>query len=260
LHSNNTRSNWTEKAFRLWNDFITAIAFWLGWINVFLAGFNLVPGFPLDGGRVLRSILWWRSGNLRSATRTASNIGRGVGYLFIFVGIWFIFLGNWFNGLWLAFIGWFLENAAVGSYRQLALKDMLEGHKVREVMTRECLTVSPGLSIEQLVNEHILAAGQRCFPVAEDGRVLGLVTIHNVKAVPRDQWHARMVKEIMTPFENLKWVKPDQDLSTVLGMLTEGDINQVPVVEDRNIVGMIARDNLLSFVAMRSELVMYMLL
>jgi len=235
-------------------EFITGIAFWLGWINVFLAGFNLIPGFPLDGGRVLRSILWWRSGNLRSATRTASNIGRGVGYLFIFGGIWLIFFGNWFNGLWLALIGWFLENAAVGSYRQLALKDMLEGHKVSEVMTRECLTVSQELTIEQLVNKHILASGQRCFPVAADGRVLGLITIHNIKAVPRDQWQTRTVKEAMTPFEKLKWVKPDQDLSSVLGILTEDDINQVPVVEDRDIVGMIARDNLLSFVSVRGEL------
>lgn len=235
-------------------EFVTAIAFWLGWINVFLAGFNLVPGFPLDGGRVLRSILWWRSRNLRGATRTASNIGRGVGYLFIFGGIWLVFQGNLFNGLWFAFIGWFLENAAVGSYRQLALKDMLEGHKVSEVMTRECLTVNPELNIDKLVNDHILASGQRCFPVATDGRVLGLVTIHNIKAIPRDQWQTKTVKEAMTPFENLKWVKPDQDLASVLGMLTGDDINQVPVVEDANIVGMIARDNLLSFVSVRGEL------
>ena len=235
-------------------DFVPAIAFWLGLINVFLAGFNLVPGFPLDGGRVLRSLLWWRSGNIRSATRTASNIGRGVGYLFIFAGIWLIFLGNWFNGLWLAFIGWFLENAAVGSYRQLALRDMLQGHKVSEVMTRECLTVSPGLTIEQLVNEHILAFGRRCFPVSADGTVLGLVTIHNVRTVPRDRWNSTTVKEVMVPLESTKWVKPDQDLSTILGMLTEGDINQVPVVENKNIIGMVSRDNLLSFVSVRGEL------
>jgi Zn-dependent protease/CBS domain-containing protein len=181
------------------NDFITAIAFWLGWINIFLAGFNLIPGFPLDGGRVLRSILWGRSGNLYNATKTASNIGRGVGFLFIFGGIGLIFLGNWFNGLWLAFIGWFLENAAVGSYRQLALRDMLQGHRVSEVMTRECLTVSPGLTIEQLVNEHILASGRRCFPVVVDGRVLGMITLHNIKEIPRNQWHIKTVKEAMTP-------------------------------------------------------------
>ena len=236
------------------NEFVTAIAFWLGWINISLAGFNLIPGFPLDGGRVLRSILWWRSQNLRTATRTASNIGRGVGYLFIFGGIWLIFWGNWFNGLWLAFIGWFLENAAVGSYRQLALRDMLQGHTVSEIMTRDCLTVSPKLTLEQLVNEHILTSGRRCFPVVTDGRVLGLITVHNITAVPRTQWNTKMVDEVMTPFDNLKWVQPNENLSSVLQLLAEDDINQVPVVEGRSIVGMISRDNLISFVNVRGEL------
>jgi len=236
------------------NEFVTAIAFWLGWINISLAGFNLIPGFPLDGGRVLRSILWWRSQNLRTATRTASNIGRGVGYLFIFGGIWLIFWGNWFNGLWLAFIGWFLENAAVGSYRQLALRDMLQGHTVSEIMTRDCLSVSPKLTLEQLVNEHILTSGRRCFPVVTDGRVLGLITVHNITAVPRTQWNTKMVDEVMTPFDNLKWVQPNENLSSVLQLLAEDDINQVPVVEGRSIVGMISRDNLISFVNVRGEL------
>jgi len=235
-------------------EFVPAVAFWLGWINIFLAGFNLVLGFPLAGGRVLRSILWLRGGNLRTTTRTASNIGRGVGYFFIFGGIWLIFWGNWFNGLWLAFIGWFLENAAVGSYRQLALRDTLQGHTVSEIMTRDCLTVHPELSVEQLVNEHILASGRRCFPVVADGRVLGLVTIHNVKAVPRNLRSTKMVREVMTPFDNLKWVQPNEDLSIVLGILTEDDVNQAPVVENHSIVGMVGRDNLLSFVSVRGEL------
>jgi len=113
-------------------EYVIAVAFWLGWINLVLGGFNLLPGFPLDGGRVLRSILWWRSGNLRRATKWASNAGRGISFLFIFGGIWLIFSGLWFNGLWLAFIGWFLGNAAVGSYRQLTLQQMLQGHAVSE--------------------------------------------------------------------------------------------------------------------------------
>lgn len=236
------------------SEFLTGMAFWLGWINIFLAGFNLIPGFPLDGGRILRAILWSRSKNIRKATKTTSNIGRGVGFLFIFVGIWLIFWGNWLNGLWLAFIGWFLENAAIGSYRQLAFIETLQGHSASEIMTRNCLSVSPELTIEQLVNEHILTSGIRCFPVTEESRVLGLITIRDIKAVPREQWQNKIVKEVMTPFEKMKWVKPDQDLASVLGILTEDDINQVPVVEDKNIIGMIARDNLLSFVSIRGEL------
>ncbi|OGO21706.1 MAG: hypothetical protein A2144_13715 [Chloroflexi bacterium RBG_16_50_9] len=235
-------------------QFVSGIASWLGWINIFLAGFNLIPGFPLDGGRVLRSILWGRSHDLRRATRTASNIGRGVGYLFIFGGIVLIFTGNWLNGLWIAFIGWFLENAAVGSYRQLALQDTLRGHTVSEIMTRDCLMVSPEINLEQLVNEHVLTSGRRCFPVAVEGRVQGLVTLHNIKEVPRELWGVKKVKEAMTPFDNLKWVRPDDDLSSVLQILTQEDINQLPVVQDQKIVGIIGRDNLLSFVDVRSGL------
>jgi len=236
------------------SQFLTAIAFWLGMINIFLAGFNLIPGFPLDGGRVLRAILWLRSNNLRRATRIASNIGRGVGYLFIFGGIFFIFRGLWFNGLWLAFIGWFLENAAVGSYRQVALQEILQGHAAGEIMIRNCPVVAPELTIERLVNQHILASGLRCFPVVADNRVVGLITLNNIKAVPRELWATQTVKEAMTPLDSLKSVSLNEDLSTVLRIMAEEDVNQVPVVEGSNIVGMIARDNLLAFISVRGEL------
>ncbi len=235
-------------------EFVKAIAFWLGWINLVLAGFNLIPGFPLDGGRVLRSLLWWRSGELLRATRTASNIGRGVGYLFIFVGIGLIFYGSWINGLWLAFIGWFLENAAATSYRQLALLDMLKGHTVNELMTTDYPTVTPQLSIERLVHEQIFTSGRRCFPVVEGERMLGLVTIHDVKSVPREQWANKTVADVMTPATKLKSVGPDDDLGTVLRILTEHNINQVPVLKNGNLLGMIARDSLLTFISVRGEL------
>jgi Zn-dependent protease len=236
------------------SEFIKAICFWLGWINIALAAFNLVPGFPLDGGRVLRSLLWWQSHDLRKATRIASNIGRGIGYLLILIGIALIFFGNWINGLWLAFIGWFLENAATSSYRQLALQDILRGHRVSELMTRDCPTIPPQVTIQQLVNDQILTSGRRCFPVVQNDRVLGLITIHDIKGVPREQWPAKTAGEVMTPFANLKSVRPDEDLTTVLKILTEKNINQLIVVEDGKIIGIIARDNLLSFISVRSEL------
>jgi Zn-dependent protease len=236
------------------NEFVLAISFWLGLINIFLAGFNLIPGFPLDGGRVLRSILWWRSHNLRRATRTASNIGRAVGFLFIFGGVFFIFQALWLNGLWLILIGWFLENAAVGSYRQVALQEVLQGHTAGEVMTRDCPVVPPDITVEELVNDHVLATGRRCFPVESSGRVEGLVTMHNIRAVPRESWPARTTSEAMTPLDKLKSVSPNEDLSTVLKILTEEDINQVLVVEDGAITGVIGRDNLLSFINLRGEL------
>ena len=234
---------------------VVAVAQWLGWINVSLAAFNLVPGFPLDGGRVLRSLLWWRSQNLKSATRAASTVGRVIGYLLIFAGIWIIFQGNWFNGVWLALIGWFLESAASGSYRQLALMEMLKGHKVTEVMTSDCSIVPPELTIEQLVHDNILTSGRRCFPVVpRGGNVQGLVTINEIRAVPRDQWLLRTTKEMMTPYSKLKTVTPDTDLSVVMQMLAEENINQVLVVKDGTIVGMVARDNLINFINLRGEL------
>ena len=227
------------------------IAFWLGSINLLLAVFNLIPGLPLDGGRVLRAILWWRSRNLYRATKIASKVGRGVGFLFIFSGIWLIFSGFLVNGLWLAFIGWFLGNAAAGSYRQLAVQQLLESHLTSEIMTRDCLMVPSDTTILKLVNEYILPSGRHCLVVA-DSRVLGLVSLQNIKAVPRDQWASKTVKEVMTPFKELKWVGPDEDLSSVLKILTEQGINQLPVVKDGNIIGMVARDNLLSFILAKS--------
>ncbi|MBN2463061.1 MAG: site-2 protease family protein [Dehalococcoidia bacterium] len=235
-------------------EFIKAMSFWLGWINIFLAVFNLIPGFPLDGGRVLRSLLWWQNRDLRKSTRIASNVGRGIGYLLILTGIALIFFGAWINGLWLAFIGWFLENAAANSYRQLALQDILKGHKTSELMTQDCPIVQPELKIQQLVNEQILTSGHRCFPVVQHSRVLGIITIHDIKAVPREQWPTKTAAEAMTPSTKLKSVSPDEDLSTVLRILTEQNINQLPVVKDGNIIGMIARDNLLSFIGIRSKL------
>lgn len=235
-------------------EMVTAITFWLGWINVVLAGFNLIPGFPLDGGRVLRSILWWRNGDLKKATKIASNIGRIIGYLFIFAGIFLIFSGNWLNGIWLALIGLFLQSAATGSYRQMALQDVLKGHKAFEVMIQQCDVVSPDMSVQTLINDNILSRGMRCFPVVKEGRVLGLVTLHNVKVLPREIWGDKSVQEIMTPFDKLKAVTPETDLSAVLKIILEENVNQVPVISGGNIAGMISRENILSFINVRGEL------
>ena len=235
-------------------EHIIAISFWLGWINILLGVFNLLPGFPLDGGRVLRAILWWRSGNLRRATRWASNAGRGLSFLFIFGGILLIFSGFWFNGLWLAFIGWFLGNAAAGSYRQLTLQQTLQGHAVSEAMTRDCLTVPPDLTLVRLVNEHILPFGNQCFVVTTDSHIQGLITLKIIKAVPREMWATKKVAEVMMPFEELKQIRPDEDLASVFKILTEEEINQLPVVEGGRVIGMISRENLLAFINIRNKL------
>jgi Zn-dependent protease/predicted transcriptional regulator len=240
-------------------QFGAAVTYYLGYINIILGIFNLIPGFPLDGGRVLRSIIWKITNNLRSATRIASNIGRGIGYLFIFAGIYFVFggtiyaFGGFVNGIWFVLIGWFLVSAATGSYRQLAIQEILKGHHASEIMSRDCFLIPGDMTVERLINEQILTSARRCFPVVTNDRVVGLITLHNIRTVPQEQRNMKTAHEIMTPIEKIKWVKQDEDLSTVLQILTESDINQVPVFEDegKQLVGMVNRDNLLTFIDIR---------
>jgi len=231
-----------------------ALAGWLAWINVGLTLFNLIPGFPLDGGRVFRAIVWAVTGNLRRATQIATGLGRVVAYGFIFWGIWQIFGGNWANGLWIGFIGWFLENAATASYRRVALQEMLAGHTAREVMMTDCPRIARGLTLDVLVDQVVLPSGRRCFPVMEDDQVYGLLTLHLIKKVPREQWATTRVEEVMIPQAELKTVKPDDELIVVFERMTAEDINQFPVVENGHLLGMVARDNVLAFLRTRAEL------
>jgi Zn-dependent protease len=235
-------------------QFGAAISYYLGLINILLGVFNLIPGFPLDGGRVLRSLIWWRTRNMQRATKIASNIGRAIGFLFILGGIGLAFTGNFFNGIWLALIGWFLETAASGSYRQLMLQDMLKGHTASEVMSRDCTVVPPDITVERLVNEHILSSGRRCFPVVSGGHTEGLVTLGNVRSIPRDARKTTLVREAMTPLSQVKSVSPNEGLGNILQILSENDINQVPVVWENKVVGIVARDNLINFINTRNEL------
>ncbi len=234
---------------------LAEVSSWLGLINGVLAVFNLIPGFPLDGGRVLRSIIWGITGNLRKSTRVASIIGRAVAYIFIFIGIWRLFFQrDWLGGLWFAFIGWFLENAAANSYNQMALRDRLQGHTVREVMVTDYPYISRNLTLEEFVHDYILYTGRRCFPVVDEELVLGIVTLHNVKEIPRERWHSTTVSEIMTPLEQLQTAHPDDELSDVLEQMTREDVNQLPVIDYGKLVGMVARDNVLAFIHTRTEL------
>ena len=236
-------------------QFGAAVTYYLGFINILLGVFNLIPGFPLDGGRVFRSIVWWRNKNLKSATKIASNVGRGFGFLFILGGVYLIFFtGNFFNGIWLALIGWFLESAAAGSYRQLLLQEMLKGHTAAEIMTRDCQTVPPDMSLDRLVEEKILSTGRRCYPVIAGEDVAGLITMANVRDVPRDRWNYTQVKEAMTPINQTKSVGPDTDLNSVFEILTRYNINQVPVIYDKKILGIVGRDNLINFINTHSEM------
>lgn len=227
---------------------LTAITFWLGWINLVLAIFNLLPGFPLDGGRVLRAIIWWRSGNLQRATKWTSIIGRGLGYTFILAGVVLLFYGLWFNGIWLAFIGWFLTMAASRSYKQSNMQHLLQKHTVREIMEHGCPTVPPDISIDTLVKDYILPSGNRCLAVSAGSHIQGIINPRNIRALSRRQWAGKTVADVMIPLDKIEWVKPDDDLASIASILTERNIVQLPVMENGNLIGMIGRNNLLAFV------------
>jgi len=231
------------------------MAFWLAYVNVALVVFNLIPGFPLDGGRVFRSILWRVTGNYRRSTRIATWVGQGVGYLFIVGGILIMFiLHDWLGGLWLAFIGWFLENAASSSYRQAQWREGLQRFTVSQAMTSDCPVVPPSATVDQLVQEHILTSGHRCFLVADEGRLMGILTLHNIKTVSQQNWGVTQVKEVMTPVDRLKIAHPDQDALSILEQMDEAGINQMPVVSESRVIGLIARNNLIRFLHIRSQL------
>jgi Zn-dependent protease len=233
---------------------VAALAGWLSAINLLLALFNLVPGFPLDGGRVLRAALWHMSGNLAKATRIAAGTGQAVGYAFVFFGIWTGFTANWFSGLWLAFIGWFLLSAARESVVQVGLRSALSGLTAKDVMGRECLTVPGDRSLADLVEGEILRTGNRCFLVSSDGHVQGLVTLHEVKAVPRGLWSRTPISQAMTPLAAMQVVAPETPVLDVLQTMEREDINQVPVTKNESLLGLITREHLLRVLSAHLEL------
>lgn len=240
---------------RFWSGGAAGISANLGVINAVIAVFNLMPGFPLDGGRVFRSLLWWRNKNLLSATRSASQVGQLFAYLLMGVGVVSFFLGNLIGGIWLFIIGIFLRGASAASYQQTLAQVVLRGVTAAEAATRDCQPVPPDLSLEQVVDSHILRRNVRCFPVQADGDLQGLVTLSDIRGIPRDQWPMTSVSKAMTPLDRLQTVPPDEDLRRVVEIMAQTDINQVPVVQEGRLVGLISRSDIIRLIQVRRELV-----
>ncbi len=241
---------------------LATIALWLGSINILLGIFNLIPGFPLDGGRVLRSILWAFTDNLRRATRWATWVGRGIAWLFIIGGIAMafgvelpFFGSGLIGGLWLAFIGWFLNNAASQAYQQVVIEDVLEGVPVARVMRVEAPTVPPNLSVSNLVDQYLMGTDERGFPVIDRDELLGMVCLEDIRKVPRDAWDSTSISQIMTPANELDVVSPREDVSEALNKLNRRDVRQVPVVQEGRLVGMLRRRDILRWLQIHSNTV-----
>ncbi len=240
---------------------LSTILLWLGPINIVLAVFNLVPGFPLDGGRILRSIIWAISNNLRLATRIASLIGQAIGWLMILAGVAMIFGAHipffgtgLVSGLWLIFIGWFLSSAASQSYRQLVIHHILEGVPVNRIMRTDIPTASPYMTIEDLVRLLLINSDERSFPVVEDGKLVGLVCIEDLKKVAREEWPIVPVSRIMTPKDKLVTIGPNDDLAKAFEQLARIDVNQLPVVVGDTLVGLLRRRDLLRWLQIHAQI------
>jgi Zn-dependent protease/predicted transcriptional regulator len=230
------------------------LAKYLAYANFGLALFNLIPGYPLDGGRVFRAIVWAATKNLSRATMIAANTGRLFGFLFIFAGVWSMFNGNFGGGLWIAFIGWFLDNAASAQVKQVSLQGALAGHTVSQAMSSHCVTVPADLTLQQLVDEHILGGGQRCFLVTREADTVGMITLHRIKEVQRPDWTRTTAGQIMLPFEQLKRTSPETPLWTALEQMDRDGVNQVPVTRDNRVLGMLSREGVVTYLRTLQEL------
>ena len=236
------------------NSALGAILGYLGFANILLGIFNLIPGFPLDGGRVLRSIVWKIDGNLRRATRIVTIVGQVISYLFILFGIWLFFVGYFIDGLWFGFIGWFLLSSAQAANSEVVLQSVLRGVTVGEVMNTAPTTVPANISLQRLVDEYFLPYGLRSAFVIQVDRLAGLITLSDIRHVPREEWGQTLVGFAMIPRDRLHIVSPQQSLNDVLPLMAGRDVNQLPVVQDERLVGVLSRDAIVRFLEIRRSL------
>ena len=237
---------------------LAALVDWLAYINVALAVFNLIPAFPMDGGRILRALLWAIRGDSFRATRTAAGVGRLFGYALIAFGVLTALLGGnaLGTGLWIALIGWFLSNAAESTVAQMTLERSLRGVRVREVMDDTPPSVSPNTTVNDLVHEHLLRGNGRSFLVVQDENILaGVVTLTDVQRVAREAWDETRVTDIMTRFADLATIRPDDPLEKALKTLREREVGQLPVVQQgREAIGLLTRSGVLRLIDTRLKL------
>jgi Zn-dependent protease len=224
-----------------------ALAKYLAYINAALGLFNLIPGFPLDGGRVFRAIVWGITNNLRRATVIAGTAGRFIGFLFILYGVYQVLTGSLINGLWIGFIGWFLESAAMAQVQQQRLHDLLAGRRVSQAMSTSYTSVPPDMTLQQAVDRHVLGSGQRSFVVKEGDKVDGLLTLHNIKDLPRAEWPTTTAAQAMIPLAQVKRIQPDEELWAAIEEMNHDGVNQLPVMTNGHMEGMLRREDIISY-------------
>lgn len=231
-----------------------AVAFYLAVINGAVGVFNMLPGYPLDGGRVLRAALWARGRDLILATRRASLAGSFIAFGLIALGVVSILGGNFIGGAWFIVIGWFLRNVSEQSYQQLLYRSTLEGTRVGDLVNRTCHAAPPDVSLDTLANEYMLASGQRCVPIVVAEELLGLVTMQDLKRVPRDEWGTTSAFKAMTPREKLHQVAPEDDITRALEAMAREDVHQLPVIDAGGFLGFVTRADVMRLIQVRSDI------
>jgi Zn-dependent protease/CBS domain-containing protein len=219
---------------------VDGVAAWLGYINLFLLVFNLLPALPLDGGRVFRAALWRARGDFGWATRVAAAVGRGFGFLFIAAGLAMLVFADSFSGAWLAFLGWFLLGAAGAEARDLAAREALAGLRVRDAMSPDPVTLRPDLSLGDVVDGAVRSRRYTTYPVVAGGRVVGLLPFRCVAEVPRGEWDARTVRDCMIPVERVPVLAPEDELADALVELTQSGLGRGVVVDGDRLVGLLS--------------------
>jgi Zn-dependent protease/predicted transcriptional regulator len=229
---------------------------YLAWINWILAGFNLIPAFPLDGGRILRSVLWHFKRDLRPATRIASAIGAGFGFLLIAFAVFELFVGNFFGAIWYFLIGLFLRNASEASYQQVLIRTALAGEPVRRFMTTAPVTVTPDMSIEQLVDNYVYRYHYKMFPVVTDSEqhLAGCVSTKELSSIPKPEWPKHKVEEVVKPCSVQNTVNPDADALDVLSKMNETGMSRMLVTDKNRLLAIVSLKDLLNFIASKLEL------
>lgn len=232
----------------------STLLLWLGPVNIMLAVFNTIPGFPLDGGRVLRSILWGLTRDLRRATRWASAAGQAIAWLLMGLGIFDVLGGALGSGLWLVLIGWFLNNAARSSYQTLLVQQLLSDVAVGELMRRDPARVAPEMLLADFVRNYLLASDQRLFPVEREGLLLGVVGFDDVRALPESDWSKVTLNELMRPRAQIEMLEADMPAAQALQRLIERRREQMLVGDGQRVLGLLVRGDVLRWLALRGDL------
>jgi Zn-dependent protease len=233
---------------------VAGLGFYLASVNLSLALFNMIPGFPLDGGRVFRSVVWALTGDMNQATRWAARIGRAIAVLMIVGGGFMILTGNWSTGLWLAFIGWFLDSAASQSAHQAGVRQALEGYTAADFASSPCQAVDRNMPLDWVVRDYVLPEGEQCFVVTDGQQAEGVATLSQIQRVPRDSWGWTPMRQIMTPMDTLTPVRAGEAAYSVLQQMISDGQSLLPVTDGSRFIGLVRQDNLLRFAQTRTAL------